>query len=359
MKMTRGTVVLINDDYIYVFNEINGDMSNDSRGLSIIISYMSDKLNNVEDIARCYRLILKEEYDDDEDYYSDYEKIIFTESLRDIDFSSDYLYIVNNSSKGVEIETKLHGTFYAGPHLLTVPCFSYERYIYAKKDEYEVTLKNDDIPLLEDALDFYTRAMLGQYGFFINELRFGCVKEYIDNAFVESILLAIRRITIPKLESDLRCSYGVGCKEVDIKGRLAYEMLKTIMHNRAYTLHPEGGSSVIFNEPLEVSGLELPKNVTKKIDETIVSTTTFKTYHIAPLIEALQIYQCFSELSFKKLFSYISNNYLVTHLADVLDCYLDDFIIDFDKQYRSLIELYENIIEQIGQPVATEGIDDE
>ena len=346
--MIKGTIILINDDNVYIMPEIDGHMDPHDEGLKIIINYLANDIKTIKGLLDIYHLILKNEYEVD-DKYQKYQELK-TKETNCLAINSDFVYVINNTNSNIDLLDWPNG----GPiKKKTLTIYSHKSSIVIdRKDEYQIVLKDQEIKSLEKALDFYSRLLMGQYDHMVFELGLNAQKKMIDQEFMHALLLAIRKMTMPDLPNGIanhiHASYGIASPELDTNSKLSYEILKTIMHNRSFIEHPEGGTTVNFNEPLSVSGFPFPENETNKTGDNIVSTTKLKNYHIEPVINALNVYCCFLTLDMKAMFEYVSDNYIALSLADSLSSYLfSGFDINMINSFLEINNVRNKITNQI------------
>ena len=159
--MTKGKLVLLTDDSIYVSVEFNGDMFYRGHGRRVLeLLYL---VNSVEDFERCLKKFNAEafqypydEYDDDsydcglieKHWFRFLKQPLYLRESYNYHWSSDYLYIRNISGfpvsvfckrMDIEIENNQTGVFYFGD-LPTSPVFYTEmEYAFGNipKEHYE------------------------------------------------------------------------------------------------------------------------------------------------------------------------------------------------------------------------------
>lgn len=347
--MTRGTLILIDKESIHIMPEINGDMHPQRRGFNIIGAYLQNKIKSANDLHKLYKEILKSEYEEDVERYTDIMSQPFSNAFDKRYLLSDYLYIVNNGPEDVFFTNGDSRGFKAKKGKLTIAYYDEEAFVIERKKTYEVILKDEDIVTLEKALDFYMRLWMGQYYHITYDLRFDCHKKYPKGEFIDALLLAIRVLVMPELATyPISASHGISDPEVDVKGRLSYEILKTIRHNRSYCQHPEGGWTVDFDEPSKVTDLPFPLNETHKDGDKVISTTQLHAHHLSTIFEALSIYLCYLSKDYKGLFSHVTNDPIALSLAKTLTDYLhreSDF--QTNSKYQNAQDVNRQVINQI------------
>ena len=344
--MTKGTLIFINNSFICVMSEIPHDMFPWSLGIKIVMQYLTKGISSPIQATELYKSLLGKEYYEDEQRFSDYHQMKTQKEIDDFWVISDYLYVVNNSDIDVSFSNKTFGSFVAEKGKLTITKYYTKLQDMVSVKNFSLRLEDKEIYLLENALDFYFRLYLGQYVNIPFDIRFYCDKTCPSSDFVDPLLLLIRNRVMPNIDLDIKrninWSYGIGNEKVDIKGRLAYEILKTIMHNRAYAQHPEGGNTVEFNDPLMVSGKSLPKNISKVEDGKVISETSFKAYHLVPILEAVDVYKDYLHLRFVSLFSHFTDDEYAKLFARALTKYFYDEVQPLTSEKAKAVERLEN-----------------
>lgn len=114
-------------------------------------------------------------------------------------------------------------------------------------------LINDEIFMVINSLDFYSRIWIGQYDEIDSLLHLYGYNESDSLNFedYEKEYLKLRSIMIPKLANDnFSCSLGIWNVETDNRAKSAYDMQQTIRYTQAWYKHPEGGIGTDFNTPI-------------------------------------------------------------------------------------------------------------
>ena len=349
-NMSKATILLINENKAYIMPEIENWMSPCGEGLKIISYYLINGIDRVTDLYNINYSILKKEYLITDEYDKYIEKPV-TNNVIDYCISSDYIYAINNTDSDIDyVNTKEKKCLFKRNSLTIYDLKT--SYNIERKNEYRVVLKDEEIKTFERALDFYSRLQIGQYDHMTWGFGMYAQNKVIDREFVNSLFLAIRKMAMPNitgsLSNQIHGSLSITSPKVNINGRLSYEILKTIMHNRSYTEHPEGGNTVNFNEPLSVSNYPFPENETKKENKSIISTTVFKDYHLESVLNSLDVYCCYLSLDLKAMFSYVTNNSIALSLANTLSCYLfSGFDINTMNHFIEINDVRGIIINQI------------
>ena len=318
--MTEGTLVVIENDKIYEYPTLRGDMYPKGRGQAIILSYLAGKLKSVEDVNAIYDSILNElererdlelaEYSPDADVEVGYP---------------DWVYVINNTDK-TRLLRHHEGPLEAEANCLSV--FSFEKFAFRiprikEGDLLKLVLRGKQIQIVIDALDQYCRLHLGQLDVicFNMRLNFGVPKKQYIHSYWQNLLGAIRDIIFKseKMSSfGWSGSYGIGNPEVKTEGKLAYDMEKAIESTRAYFEHPNGGLSTIFNLPLELTSIPLPKVKAEMDGNEIAETMLLRGEHFLVLMDALESYCAYCGLRFGEMLAKFKPDNDAVALLDIL-----------------------------------------
>ena len=118
---------------------------------------------------------------------------------------------------------------------------------------HELEFTNNEILIILQALDLYSRIWIGQYDHILWDLRWYRNCNQLDelDKTLRREFLDIRNIVLPGLyEYSLNGSYGIFSPDRDTKAAIAYDMQQEFRYRRAWFLKPEGGYTVDFGRPL-------------------------------------------------------------------------------------------------------------
>lgn len=130
--------------------------------------------------------------------------------------------------------------------------------------KYVLEMDEEQADIVKDALEFYTRILIGQW----QELGYKCLDmKDIDyrqklTALKEG-LRKLRPIAFPELPADLSASYGVTSRVLPCR---AWEIYTVIRHRLAWTKHPEGGMTRDYDKPVNYSSKPLAKCEVKSVE---------------------------------------------------------------------------------------------
>ena len=188
---------------------------------------------------------------------------------------------------------------------------------------YELEFKEEEIRVILNALDFYSRIWIGQYREIMMDLRWYRNYKQLDD--LDEILRRkfwnMRIILLPKLRHyDLSASHGIFSPDRDVKAAIAYDMQQEFRYRRAWFLKPEGGYTVDFGSPLPCGDdpCDFPKAECYMVDGEFRIKVYIDDVQLGILIDALNIgileYGC----QIRKLFEYYTENAEALKIADEL-----------------------------------------
>ena len=195
----------------------------------------------------------------------------------------------------------------------------------------QITLRNQEIAAIINALDFYSRMFIGQYGeidFVLRQYRFG--NDYSQYEYARrQIYTGMRSIVfnnVPRIsEWDLNGSLGIWSEETDARAKNAYDMQQVIRYRDSWCRVPEGGTGRHFDEPL--FGGKLPpitcECVMNEKDE-VMSVGAIEKEHMDILVEATEITLLLHRICIRKMMKYYTNDTRVLELATVVEKLYDD-----------------------------------
>ena len=124
----------------------------------------------------------------------------------------------------------------------------------------QVTLSPEQARAVVRAIDVYMRIHMGQFGI-IWEQFVGQPGAQTDIA--DKLLFEARRHLLPELGA--APGYSLGIRGASRSARVAHDVLQVIRQTEAYGRNPEGGYSVVFDDPLWSSDSE-PRPKAKRIN---------------------------------------------------------------------------------------------
>ena len=110
-----------------------------------------------------------------------------------------------------------------------------------------LTLSEKQFNTIVSALDFYSRIQAGQF----DEFR-TLNKMFLDK--FDDIEENLNKIKREVFGLDSRTSLGICSDELSLSAKRAYEIRKWLEYTYSWKKHPEGGLTVNFDEPLDITG---------------------------------------------------------------------------------------------------------
>lgn len=119
--------------------------------------------------------------------------------------------------------------------------------------QYQLMLNEAQVDALLQALEVYARLGCGQ---FEEIARLFCCDPRSRQSNALSVEHCLDQAKHSLLALQRRASYSICSYDVPVSYRLAWDMYQVIRHHVSWEAHPEGGNTVNFNEPMNVS--EIP-----------------------------------------------------------------------------------------------------
>lgn len=188
---------------------------------------------------------------------------------------------------------------------------------------HELEFKEEEIRIILNSLDFYSRIWIGQYREIMMDLRWYRNYKQLDDLdeTLRRKFWKMRVILLPKLRHyDLSASHGIFSPDRDVKAAIAYDMQQEFRYRKAWFLNPEGGYTVDFGKPLpcEDDPCDFPKAECYKVDGEFRIKVYIDDVQLGVLIDALNIgileYGC----QIRKLFEYYTEDAEALKIADEL-----------------------------------------
>jgi len=134
----------------------------------------------------------------------------------------------------------------------------------SKKENYfiRVTLTPEQVLVLNDALDVYSRIHIGQFHRVREEFLTKLDPAAISR--MDAFLFSAREEAFPELVHGPNQSHSMSSREVKEVGKIAYDIKQVVRVADAFAKNPEGGQTVNFNMPLWTS-LSTPRPVAKAV----------------------------------------------------------------------------------------------
>ena len=115
--------------------------------------------------------------------------------------------------------------------------------------------------IIQEALDLYSRILVGQLGEIAWVLRKNNKVELNSKEMemIDQYLEVIKRCFYPELDSGSH--YGIFCDKTPETSKISWDLIQVIRNKMAWHDHPDGGTTVNFGEPLKSSKVEELCNV--------------------------------------------------------------------------------------------------
>lgn len=135
----------------------------------------------------------------------------------------------------------------------------------SKKENYfiQVTLTPEQVRVLNDALDVYSRIHIGQFHR-VREEFWGKLPDRAAVERMDAALHAAREEAFPELIHGPNHSHSMSNEKVKEAGKIAYDIKQVVRVADAFAKNPEGGQTVNFNSPLWTS-VSTPRPVAKAV----------------------------------------------------------------------------------------------
>lgn len=188
---------------------------------------------------------------------------------------------------------------------------------------HELEFTDNEIRIILQALDLYSRMWIGQYDHILWDLRWYRNCNQLDelDKTLRREFLDIRNIVLPGLhECSLNGSYGIFSPDRDTKAAIAYDMQQEFRYRRAWFLKPEGDYTVDFGRPLPCNEdpCDFPKAECYDVDGEFWIKIYIADTQLEVIIDALNIGILESNCQIRKLFEYYTNDSEALKIADEL-----------------------------------------
>lgn len=186
---------------------------------------------------------------------------------------------------------------------------------------HELEFTNNEILIILQALDLYSRIWIGQYDHILWDLRWYRNCNQLDelDKTLRREFLDIRNIVLPGLyEYSLNGSYGIFSPDRDTKAAIAYDMQQEFRYRRAWFLKPEGGYTVDFGRPLPCNDdpCDFPKADCYDVDGEFRIKIYIVDTQLKVIIDALNIGILESDCQIRKLFEYYTDDQEALQIAE-------------------------------------------
>lgn len=126
--------------------------------------------------------------------------------------------------------------------------------------ELTITLNETQARVIMEALELFARINIGQIDAISTVFLFRKKWDWDQFHYYEN---GLKRVLFPQLTTNE--SYGIYSSEAGERAQVAWDIHQVIRHDLSWFLHPGGGMTVNFHEPMKTSKHPLPKvNITEE-----------------------------------------------------------------------------------------------
>ena len=213
---------------------------------------------------------------------------------------------------------------------------------------HELEFTDNEIRIILQALDLYSRIWIGQYDHILWDLRWYRNCNQLDelDKTLRREFLDIRNIVLPELhEYSLNGSYGIFSPDRDTKAAIAYDMQQEFRYRRAWFLKPEGGYTVDFGRPLPCNDdpCDFPKADCYDVDGEFRIKIYIADTQLEVIIDALNIGILESDCQIRKLFEYYTNDPEVLQIAEKVT----ELLTSIELEHAIENELYFDLVQKL------------
>lgn len=213
---------------------------------------------------------------------------------------------------------------------------------------HELVFTDDEIRIVLNALDFYSRIWIGQYDHILWDLRWckSCRQlDALDNT-LRNMFLDMRNIMLPELRHyGLSGSHGIFSSNRDVRAAIAYDMQQEFRYRQAWFQHPEGGYAVNFGRPLpcEDDPCDFPKAECYNEDGEFRIKVHIDDVQLGVILDALNIGILEYECQIQKLFEYYTENPDALRIA----AELTGLLTSIESERLTENELYFGLVQRL------------
>ena len=213
---------------------------------------------------------------------------------------------------------------------------------------HELEFTNNEILIILQALDLYSRIWIGQYDHILWDLRWYRNCNQLDelDKTLRREFLDIRNIVLPGLyEYSLNGSYGIFSPDRDTKAAIAYDMQQEFRYRRAWFLKPEGGYTVDFGRPLPCNDdpCDFPKADCYDVDGEFRIKIYIVDAQLKVIIDALNIGILESDCQIRKLFEYYTDDQEALQIAEKVT----ELLTSVELEHAIENELYFELVQKL------------
>ena len=213
---------------------------------------------------------------------------------------------------------------------------------------HELEFTDNEILIILQALDLYSRIWIGQYDHILWDLRWYRNCNQLDelDKTLRREFLDIRNIVLPGLyEYSLNGSYGIFSPDRDTKAAIAYDMQQEFRYRRAWFLKPEGGYTVDFGRPLPCNDdpCDFPKADCYDVDGEFRIKIYIVDAQLKVIIDALNIGILESDCQIRKLFEYYTDDQEALQIAEKVT----ELLTSVELEHAIENDLYFDLVQKL------------
>lgn len=175
----------------------------------------------------------------------------------------------------------------------------------------QLELNNNEVYIVINALDFYSRIWIGQYSEIEKLLVFyesNCTANFSSEEY-RKCLLELRSIIIPELAyENMYCSLGIWNTNTNCMAKSAYDMQQIVRYTQAWYLQPKGGIGVNFDTPILKGDLPIIKCECRgrKAETVLIIKGMESNFNL--IERSLNVFMCLLEHKLGELFQYYTDD---------------------------------------------------
>ena len=211
---------------------------------------------------------------------------------------------------------------------------------------YEIEFTDNEISIVLNALDFYSRIWIGQYDHILWDIRWyrNCRQlDELDHTLRRKFW-DMRNIILPELRHyGLSGSHGIFSPDRGVKAAIAYDMQQEFRYKSAWFQHPEGGNTVNFGKPLpcEDDPCDFPKAECYNVDGEFRIKVYIDDTQLNVIVDALNISILEYACQIEKMFEYYTDNTEALSIAKEIT----ELLVSIESERLVDNELYARLTE--------------
>ena len=127
------------------------------------------------------------------------------------------------------------------------------------KSKYKIELDEEQLNVIQESLDFYSRIGMGQFNEMIGP-KYSDFQERLrlNGDYVEAEVL-IRQLKKKLTGLDHNQFYSIASPRSPRYCKIAWEIYQTFRYRISWDRNPSGGTTTNYNEPFKITDVALPK----------------------------------------------------------------------------------------------------